>query len=255
MVVKVALFGSSGLLGSAVSSALGKRGHSYIPYSNQVSVKNSKKICLSDSEQLTRQLLDEWPDAIINCAAISSPDAVTQNPEFARAINVDGAIRLAEIASHLGARYLHISTDMVFDGSSSPYRSTDIPNPLGEYGIQKLDAEKGVLAVAESALDYVKLVPNPYFSISLYENSQLDNIVKITNLPESCTINIYTVEGALVKTFKKDNTLTWLPWDLTNNYNVPIASGAYLIHINAPGVGERVIKWFGTLRPFDPTGF
>ncbi len=157
MIVKVALFGSSGLLGSAVSSALGKRSHSYIPYSNQASVKNSKKICLSDSEQLTRQLLDEWPDVIINCAAISSSDAVTQNPEFARAINVDGAIRLAEIASHLGARYLHISTDMVFDGSSSPYRSTDIPNPLGEYGIQKLDAEKGVLAVTDENLVVLRI--------------------------------------------------------------------------------------------------
>jgi hypothetical protein len=134
------------------------------------------------------------------------------------------------------------------DGSNNSY-------PKYLFNTTNVATEKGVLAVAESALDFVKLVPNPYFSISLYENSQLDNIVKITNLPESCTINIYTVEGALVKTFKKDNTLTWLPWDLTNNYNVPIASGAYLIHISAPGVGERVIKWFGTLRPFDPTGF
>ena len=157
VVVKVALFGSSGLLGSAVSRALCERGHSCIPFSNQVSVENSKRICLSDSEQLTRQLLDEWPDAIINCAAISSPDAVTQNPEFARAINVEGAIRLAEIASHLGARYLHISTDMVFDGSSSPYRSTDVPNPLGEYGIQKLDAEKGVLAVTDENLVVLRI--------------------------------------------------------------------------------------------------
>ena len=157
LIVKVALFGSSGLLGSAVSSALRKRSHSCIPYSNQVSVENSKRICLSDSETLTRQLFDEWPDAIINCAAISSPDAVMQNPKFARSINVEGAIRLAEIASHLGARYLHISTDMVFDGSSSPYRSTDVPNPLGEYGIQKLDAEKGVLAVTDENLVVLRI--------------------------------------------------------------------------------------------------
>ena len=99
------------------------------------------------------------------------------------------------------------------------------------------------------------MVPNPYYSLSLYESSQLDNIVKITNLPENCTVNIYTVEGALVRTLRKDNSATWLPWDLTNNYNVPIASGVYIIHINAPGIGEKVIKWFGTLRPFDPTGF
>ena len=70
-----------------------------------------------DENSLTRELLDTWPDAIVNCSAISSPDLVSDNPEYARSINVQGAIRLAEIASHLGARYLHISTDMVFDGT------------------------------------------------------------------------------------------------------------------------------------------
>jgi len=79
--------------------------------------------------------------------------------------------------------------------------------------------------------------------------------VKITNLPENCTVSIYTTDGALVKTLRKSNTDTWMYWDLKNNYGVPIASGVYLIHIDAPGIGEKVIKFFGTLRPFDPTGF
>jgi dTDP-4-dehydrorhamnose reductase len=107
---------------------------------------------LTDDKSLTRTLLDEWPDAIINCAAISSPDTVNESPRESHAVNVVGTARLAEIAAHLGARFLHVSTDMVFDGTKSPYRSTDIPNPLSEYGKQKLEAEKRVLATTDENL-------------------------------------------------------------------------------------------------------
>ena len=103
---------------------------------------------LSEPEACTRVLLDLWPDAIVNCAAISSPDFVNQNPEYAWNINVNGAQKLAQIASHLGARHIHISTDMVFP-TGKPYRSTDQPSPLSEYGRQKLEAEKKVLSVSD----------------------------------------------------------------------------------------------------------
>jgi len=132
---------------------------------------------------------------------------------------------------------------------------TNNSNPLYQFNTNNVATDKGNNVVATSALDNIRVVPNPYFSLSAYEQSQLDNLVKVTNLPENCTISIYTVEGALVRTLRKANTDTWLYWDLKNNYGVPIASGVYLIHIDAPGIGEKVIKFFGTLRPFDPTGF
>ncbi len=156
-IVKVALFGSSGLLGASVHRSLLARNHQSCRYVRNTDTAGSKKICLSDPEQLKRELFDEWPDAVVNCAAISSPDTVNANPDLARAINVDGAVRLAEISSHLGARYVHLSTDMVFDGTTAPYRSTDLPNPSGEYGRQKLEAEKGVLAVTEESLVVLRI--------------------------------------------------------------------------------------------------
>ena len=70
-------------------------------------------------------------------------------------------------------------------------------------------------------------------------------------MPDQCTINIYTVSGTLVRTFKKDSPITDVDWDLTNYKKVPIASGVYLIHVDVPGVGERVLKWFGVIRPPD----
>ena len=155
--MKIAVFGASGLLGSAVCRSVIHRGYSLLAYSNKESVTFSdqyrtQQIPFSDDTQLTRELFDQWPDAVINCAAISSPDTVDKSPESARLINVEGASRLASISAHIGARLIHISTDMVFDGTKPPYRSTDIPNPLSEYGRQKLEAEKKILSVTDEKL-------------------------------------------------------------------------------------------------------
>ena len=150
-VVKVALFGATGLLGWSVGQAVLRRRYELICFSARGAddlkdIGLVTSLSLTDDERLTRVLLDEWPDAIINCSAISSPDTVNRSPKESHLINVEATTRLAEIATHLGARFIHVSTDMVFDGTQSPYRSTDIPNPLSEYGRQKLDAEKRILA-------------------------------------------------------------------------------------------------------------
>jgi hypothetical protein len=98
-------------------------------------------------------------------------------------------------------------------------------------------------------------VPNPYYAFSGYETSRLDNRVKFINLPQVCTISIFTVNGTLVRKFRKDNPLTYLDWDLKNTNSIPISGGVYICHIEVPGVGEKVIKWFGVLRPLDLQNF
>lgn len=160
--VKIAVLGASGLLGSAVCRSVIHRGYSLLAYSNRETISfsdqyHSKQLPFSDDNQLTREFFDQWPDAVVNCAAISSPDTVDQSPELAHLVNVEGASRLASISAHIGARFIHISTDMVFDGSTSPYRSTDMPNPLGEYGRQKLESEKRVLSVTDENLAVLRV--------------------------------------------------------------------------------------------------
>lgn len=155
--MKVALFGATGLLGWSAGQAVLRRRHELISFSGKGSddlkgIGRVAPLSLTDDERLTRTLLDEWPDAIINCSAISSPDSVNESPRESHALNVVATARLAEIAAHLGARFLHVSSDMVFDGTQSPYRSTDAPNPMSEYGRQKLEAEKRVLAASDENL-------------------------------------------------------------------------------------------------------
>ena len=159
--MKVALFGASGLLGWSIHQELERRGLVSFQYSHQkVPEKNGdsfKSLDLTADELVTRELFDLWPDAIINCAAISSPDMVNKDPAHAYKINVEAAQKLAQISDHLGARFIHVSSDMVFGGKEESYRSTDIPNPLSEYGLQKLESEKKVLSSMDENVVVLRL--------------------------------------------------------------------------------------------------
>jgi len=120
---------------------------------------------------------------------------------------------------------------------------------------------KGIAAITNdaatltSALDYINVVPNPYYAFSSYETGKLDNRIKITNLPYVCTVTIYDLNGTRIRQFKKGDPTTYLDWDLKNDKNIPIASGAYIIHVEVPGIGEKILKWFGVMRPIDLDSF
>ena len=135
--------------------------------------------------------------------------------------------------------------------------SSNPPNdslPMYSFNTNELATQQSE-EMAKHALDMVRAVPNPYYAYSPYEISQLDNRVRITNLPQECKISIYSLDGKLVRQFTKDQTAsnhqTWLDWDLKNNANIPIGSGVYLIHVDAYDLGETTIKWFGMRRPLD----
>jgi hypothetical protein len=104
------------------------------------------------------------------------------------------------------------------------------------------------------ALKLINVVPNPYYAFSEYERTRLDTRVKITNLPQICTVRIYTVNGKLVRTFKKDSEVTSIDWDLNNSKAIPVAGGVYLIHVEVPDVGEVILKFFGGMRQVDTQG-
>lgn len=127
--------------------------------------------------------------------------------------------------------------------------------PLFRFNTADLAARKGDAVISEAALDLINVVPNPYYAYSSYERGQLDNRVKITNIPEKCTINIYTSNGTLVRRYEKSDSKTSLDWDLKNQVGITIASGIYIIHVEVPGVGEKVVKWFGVMRPIDLDSF
>ena len=136
--------------------------------------------------------------------------------------------------------------------------ATPVNNNYPMYGFNTHDIATSIndTETAKSALDLINVVPNPYYASSYYEENQLDNRIKITNLPSVCTVSIYTVDGILIRRFTRDDpNSTHLDWDLKNSSNIPISGGLYIIHVNAPGIGERSIKWFGSMRVIDLNSF
>jgi hypothetical protein len=123
----------------------------------------------------------------------------------------------------------------------------------------------------EEVMKDVNVVPNPYYGFSSYESGQFSNVVKITNLPASCVVTIYSMDGKFIKQYKRDEVPVIrrgsnpgvterqitpdLEWDLTNFKSIPVSSGAYIIHIKDNDTGaEKIVKWFGVARKFDPSG-
>lgn len=126
--------------------------------------------------------------------------------------------------------------------------------PRYTFSTKNLAPVVGDVTAGNKAMDMINISPNPYYAYAGYEDptNQLDTRVKIINLPKKCVVSIYTQGGYLVRRIRKDDdTRTFIEWDLKNDANVPIASGVYLVHIYAEGIGERVIKWFGVMRPAD----
>lgn len=127
-------------------------------------------------------------------------------------------------------------------------------NPMYSWSMDEIATVLGSNDQLKEALDMINVVPNPYYAFSEYERTRIETKVKITNLPEKCTVKIYTTNGKLVRTFFKDSPVTSLDWDLTNAKAIPIASGIYLIHVEVPEVGEKVLKFFGGMRQVDLQG-
>ncbi len=145
---------------------------------------------------------------------------------------------------------------MVNIGRSEKQNPENDNFPLYTFSTSELSSEKGNQnGYGSSALDKVGIVPNPYYGASEYETNQLDNTVKIINLPERCIISIYNSNGGLIRKFDKDNSNSYILWDLKNQYGISIASGMYIIHIKSPELGEKIVKWFGSLRPVDLNAF
>lgn len=128
--------------------------------------------------------------------------------------------------------------------------------PIYTWSTDGLAAEAGVTEVAtNSFLNNVRVVPNPYYAFSKYERSQLQTIVKITNLPRQCRIKIYNLSGTLIRTYIKDSDEPSQTWDLKNANGTPVASGAYIIHVDGGELGETVVKFFTVMPELDLNAF
>ena len=100
------------------------------------------------------------------------------------------------------------------------------------------------LSAERERLKAIGIVPNPYKGASAYEVNKFKDEVRFTNLPDVAIIRVFTLNGTLIKTIRKQQPgIATVSWDLTTDHDMPIASGLYLIHVEVPGVGETTLKF------------
>lgn len=110
-----------------------------------------KRSDITNFEQMRNLIIDEMPDAVINCAAYTAVDKAEDNIQAAIDVNAYGAANLAKVCAGLDIPLVHISTDYVFDGSF-PGVEGSATNPLNIYGYSKRFGEELVQAVHPQAL-------------------------------------------------------------------------------------------------------
>jgi hypothetical protein len=174
--------------------------------------------------------------------------------------NAGGALDLTQLDHELFARTVLAYWN---GGTAPPYPqdlpeqgtifriTTTKPNAVGDRLVIQVGDEFAPTASTDSALavsrDQIGIVPNPYKGASAYETSNLSDVARFVNLPETATIRIFTLAGTLIRTIEKSGPARTLDWNLQTDAGLPIASGMYLIHIEMPDGEEKVIK-FGVVK-------
>lgn len=101
---------------------------------------------INNKEAISNLFSSFKPDYCINCAAYTAVDKAETEWEAALATNATAVTNLAEACAQQGAKFIHISTDYVFDGAgTTPYVESDVTNPVNAYGKSKLLGEEGAV--------------------------------------------------------------------------------------------------------------
>lgn len=147
----ILLLGSTGMLGKDIGSLMKNTGVFFNSVSrSDVSSEEGMKHFKGDLTTrgfLDYVLNDVKPDIVINCAANVSVDGCEDEREYTRALHQGVTATIGKYIGDSARRFIHVSTDSVFDGELGHYSEIDEENPLNFYSESKLKAEKAVWSV------------------------------------------------------------------------------------------------------------
>ena len=147
---------------------------------------DSQQLDITDNLAVNNFINENRPDVIVNAAAYTAVDMAEDEQDLAYQVNTVGPKNLAIAAQKYNAKFIHVSTDYVFDGTKNiPYTEEDTTNPINIYGKTKRNGEVAILNNNPSAI-----IIRTSWVFSEYGNNFVKTMLKLaSNKSELSIIN------------------------------------------------------------------
>ena len=183
--MNILVTGANGQLGTEIRNASRNSKHNFI-FTDVSHVPETETVFLDITNRDAIRIVaeSESVDVIVNCAAYTNVEKAESDMAFADLLNHTAAANLATVAKERKATLIHISTDYVFQGDNHvPYKESDMPNPLGVYGVTKFSGEKSIM---NSGCKY--LIFRTAWLYSPYGSNFVKTMIRLTDSNESIKV-------------------------------------------------------------------
>ncbi len=116
------------------------------------------------------------------------------------------------------------------DGDAWMIEGPRLPSPEDQFDFS---SRKIVASTASQNLKKIKVVPNPYLGYAKWETHSGEHKIQFADIPDNCTIRIYTLAGELIRTIDHNDGTGTEDWDMLSEAGRGIASGVYLYHVES----------------------
>jgi dTDP-4-dehydrorhamnose reductase len=226
----VIITGSSGFLGRYLLKLSPSQSEIFAVYRRHKPENYGKNIHLIRQDLLS----DRWinldklaADVIVHTAAMANIDDCETHPEVAQQMNFKITCRLVKYAAQNRARFIFVSSDVVFDGKRGDYKEHDKPNPLNVYARTKVEAENYVLSHHDKS---VVVRPSIFYGRSLNGRPSFIETM-LNNLRAGNQVTVFTDQ---YRTPLFVENLADALWELVNHRYCGI------LHIGGPEKLNRV---------------
>ncbi len=147
--MNILVTGANGQLGNEMRIvAKGSNDHYVFTDVNQVEGQETVFLDITDIDAISKSVVDNNIDVIVNCAAYTNVDAAESNEPLAEKLNALAPKNLATVMAERKGLLVHISTDYVFgqEPYNTPCREDQKGTPTGIYGLTKLHGEQNIIA-------------------------------------------------------------------------------------------------------------
>ncbi len=174
---KIIIVGANGQLGNEFQVlSTNYQDHQFFFYDKQ-------QLNIVDKEEVEKVIAQIKPDYLVNCAAYTAVDKAETDKELAHSINHEAVDYLAATCVEHNVRFIHTSTDYVFNGAATkPYKEDDLTNPTTIYGATKLEGERAAIKYGDA------IVIRTAWVYSIYGNNFVKTMLRMMKTKESLNV-------------------------------------------------------------------